>query len=544
MNRMTRSLFLVVLLFTSGLQAQSPVQIVLEPFVSGLSAPVDLAHADDERLFVVERLGTIKIIQPDGTVLPTNFLNITSRVNSANSNEKGLLGLAFDPDYADNGYFYVNYTGGTGIGLSTISRFSVTANPNVADPNSEVILYTVEQPYTNHNGGDLDFGPDGYLYVAFGDGGSANDPPNNGQTLTDNALGDMIRIDVRGAAPYEIPATNPWATLGNDTLPEIWASGLRNPFRFGFDALTGDLWIGDVGQGAQEEVDFWPAGDNSGPNFGWRCYEGTIATPGIGGNCPPYSDFIAPVSIHTHSAGWCSVIGGRVYRGTEYPRLYGRYLYSDYCPASFFSLRPNGSGGFIRENVLQSNGGVGTACIAENSALELFVANVETGTVKRIVDQCPMPAPVITQGEFTLNSSEALSYIWYLDGVVIPGATSASIEPVQNGSYTVLAEFNATCDLLSEPFVVTTVGIQDRSGAAFGVHPVPARDILNVTGIPVEGTSVRLTDTAGRMVLEQVLNHTERITLNVGAVPAGNYFVSILTKDGASIGRTMVSIVR
>lgn len=524
--------------------AQTPVRIVLEPFASGFSAPVDIAHAGDDRLFIVERAGRIKILQQDGTTLPTMFLNIQSRVNSANSNEKGLLGLAFDPNYEENGFFYVNYTGGTGIGVSTISRFSVSADPNVADENSEQIIYTVQQPYTNHNGGDLDFGPDGYLYVAFGDGGSANDPPNNGQTLTDNALGDIIRIDVHGESPYEIPPSNPWATLGNDTLPEIWASGLRNPFRFGFDALTGDLWIGDVGQGAQEEVDFWPAGDNSGPNFGWRCYEGTIPTPGIGGNCPPIDEFEAPVSVHTHSAGWCSVIGGRVYRGSAFPRLYGRYLYTDYCPASYFSLRPDGSGGFIRENVLQSNGGVGTACIAENSALELFVANVETGTIKRLVDQCPMPAPVISQDGTMLVCSMADGYAWYLDGVLIPGATSASFEPVANGSYTVLADFGTTCELLSEPFQVTSVGMMDIGSELFRIHPVPARDVLNISGLPFSTVQVQLTDAAGRIVVEHRTNGTERTSMDVGAIQPGNYFITVISDAGVVMHQRMVSIIR
>ncbi|MEX1132890.1 MAG: PQQ-dependent sugar dehydrogenase, partial [Flavobacteriales bacterium] len=270
--------------------AQSPVRTQLEQFATGLTRICDIVHAEDERIFAVLQAGSIRIVQPNGTVLPTPFLNITNRVNS-NGNEQGLLGLAFDPDYATNGWFYVYYINGSSSGTSRVSRFSVTADPNVADPNSEVILYTRQQPYTNHNGGDIEFGPDGYLYVGFGDGGNAGDPQDFSQNMT-NALGKMIRIDVHSGSPYSIPADNPFVNSG-DTLPEIWASGLRNPWRFGFDALTGDLWIGDVGQNAREEVDFWPAGDNSGPNFGWRCREGDLAYNTAA--CQPASAYVEPI---------------------------------------------------------------------------------------------------------------------------------------------------------------------------------------------------------------------------------------------------------
>ena len=202
------------------------------------------------------------------------FLDIHTRVNSGG--EQGLLGLAFDPNYAESGFFYVYYIFGGGNGSSRISRFSVTANPDSAAEASEQVIYSWPQPYSNHNGGDIHFGPDGYLYIGLGDGGSGGDPEGYAQNMSD-PLGDMIRIDVSDPdTTYTIPPTNPFAGLVGDTLPEIWASGLRNPFRWGFDALTGDLWIGDVGQNAFEEVDFWPAGAlyNSHPNFGWNCYEG------------------------------------------------------------------------------------------------------------------------------------------------------------------------------------------------------------------------------------------------------------------------------
>ncbi|MFN3876710.1 MAG: PQQ-dependent sugar dehydrogenase, partial [Flavobacteriales bacterium] len=203
--------------------------------------------------------GRIRIVQPDGTILPTDFLNISAQVNSG-GNEQGLLGLCFDPGYAANGRFYVHYISGGGSGTSRVSRFTVSASdPNVADPASEEVLYTAAQPYTNHNGGDIDFGPDGYLYIFFGDGGSAGDPQNLAQNLN-SKMGKIMRIDVSGEAGYTVPPDNPFVGQAN-ALPEIWALGLRNPWRAGFDRTTGDLYLGDVGQNAVEELDFWPAGD-------------------------------------------------------------------------------------------------------------------------------------------------------------------------------------------------------------------------------------------------------------------------------------------
>ncbi|MCB0551885.1 MAG: PQQ-dependent sugar dehydrogenase, partial [Phaeodactylibacter sp.] len=236
-----RSLLLLVSVFLGGaIYAQPSLQ--LEVFASGFSLPVDIAHAGDGRLFIVEKAGRIRIIDSDGSILPQPFLDIDARVNSLAS-ERGLLGLAFHPDYTDNGYFFVNYTNNSGD--TRISRFSVSAgNANQADPNSERILLEVDQPFNNHNAGDLNFGPDGYLYIGLGDGGSADDPGNRAQNRQ-NLLGKMLRIDVDNGDPYSIPEDNPFA-FDDFTLDEIWAIGLRNPWRFSFDRLTGALWIADV----------------------------------------------------------------------------------------------------------------------------------------------------------------------------------------------------------------------------------------------------------------------------------------------------------
>ncbi len=411
----------------------------------------------------------------------------------------------------------------------------------MADPDSEEILYTVVQPASNHNAGDLDFGPDGYLYIPLGDGGSGNDPWNSGQDLVASALGDIVRLDVSGETGYTIPATNPWVNAGNDTLPEIWASGLRNPFRFGFDALTGDLWIGDVGQNQREEVDFWPAGDNSGPNFGWRCYEGNIATPGINDDCPAASEFVGPVTDHTHGDGWCSVIGGRVYRGTEFPRLFGRYFYTDYCPTPYFSIRPDGMGGWIREQARPNNGGTGTSCIAENSALELFVANVNNGTIKRIVDQCPMPAPDIILNGLEITSTEADTYTWFLDGVEIPGAETQTITAQAAGDYYVVGTFG-TCSLISDTVQVVGTAVSSLGAEELKVIPVPARDRITLQGVPAGTVLVELMDLTGRAVLSRSWNGSGQGVIELGQLESAAYVLRLTDATGAVIGQRNVQV--
>ncbi len=537
---MLKRLLISSLIPATTLLAQNPVTILLENFATGLIAPVDIAHCGDERLFIVEQAGRIMIVNPDGSVNPTPFLDIRTRVNDSGG-EQGLLGLAFDPEYASNGRFYVNYTAGSGNGSTRVSRFRVTEAPNVADPDSEEILYTVVQPASNHNAGDLDFGPDGYLYIPLGDGGSGNDPWNSGQDLVASALGDIVRLDVSGETGYTIPESNPWVNAGNDTLPEIWASGLRNPFRFGFDALTGDLWIGDVGQGQREEIDFWPAGDNSGPNFGWRCYEGNIATPGINDDCPAASEFVGPVTDHTHGDGWCSVIGGRVYRGTEFPRLFGRYFYTDYCPTPYFSLRPDGAGGWIREQARPNNGGTGTSCIAENSALELFVANVNNGTIKRIVDQCPMPAPDITLNGFEITSTEADTYTWFLDGVEIPGAETQTITAQAAGDYYVVGTYG-TCSLISDTVQVVGTAIASLGAVELKVIPVPARDRITLQGVPAGTVRVELVDLTGRVVLSRSWSGSGQGVIELGQLESAAYVLRLTDATGAVIAQRNVQV--
>ncbi len=537
--RSLSSLLAVSLPLLLAAQTPSPVRIQLQPFASGLGQITDIAHCGDERLFVVQQNGNVRIVMPNGSVLPTPFLSIS--VNNG-ANEQGLLGLCFDPDYADNGYFYVYYTTGTGAGSSRVSRFSVDPiDPNEVLPGSETILYTRQQPQWNHNGGDLEFGPDGYLYVSFGDGGGSGDPQNAGQTLS-NVLGTIIRIDVHGGTPFSIPADNPFVTSPG-VLPEIWAYGLRNPWRFGFDALTGDVWIGDVGQNAWEEVDFWPAGDNSGPNFGWRCYEGNA--PYNTSGCQPPSNYVFPVAVHqTSGSQWCSVIGGRVYRGDAFWRLYGRYIYTDYCLGRYFSLHPDGEGGWVNDQ-LTTSGISGATCIGENSSLELFVGNRNNGQVYRIVDICSMAQPTIAVNGNILTSSEANGYVWYFEGEVVPGAVTQVLEALNTGWYSVLTDHGTNCQLLSDSVFVSVTSVNGIQASNVKVHPVPTDGRLFIEGLKGEAFDVTLFDLNGRAVLRKdIRSQNGTVTLDLISLADGNYVLVVRDASGARLLDRQVGVQR
>lgn len=322
-----KTLTLLLLLVTTFSFSQDIYTIL---FADGFSNPVEMQNVGDDRLFIVEKRGVIEILQLDGTTNPTPFLDIQSIVLTPGGNydERGLLGLAFHPDYINNGYFYVNYI--DNFGNTQISRFSVsTSDPNIADPDSEFQILEVEQPYANHNGGCLRFGPEGYLYIGLGDGGSAGDPENRSQNLQ-TLLGKMLRIDIdntEGSTNYAVPSNNPFVGDPN-ALDEIWSYGLRNPWRFSFDSETDELWIGDVGQGSIEEIDRAAAGV-SGQNYGWRCYEGNQEYNTSG--CPMEFDLTFPVAEYSHSGGNCSITGGYVYRGEIYENFLGIYFYADFC---------------------------------------------------------------------------------------------------------------------------------------------------------------------------------------------------------------------
>lgn len=342
----------------------------------GFQLPVYVTHAGDGsgRIFVVEKQGTIRIIQ-DGKVLPTPFLDITPVVRST-GNEQGFLSFAFHPKYKENGYLFVSYSDLQGD--TAIARYQVsTADPNVADPASAKQILWSDQPYSNHNGGLIKFGPDGYLYVGMGDGGSAGDPLNAGQDRQ-TLLGKILRIDIDNGDPYAIPTDNPYAN-GRDGKPEIWTYGWRNPWRFSFDRATGDMYIGDVGQNAIEEISFQPAG-KSGLNFGWKVMEGTACfSPRA--NCDK-NGLIMPIAEYSHRFG-NSVTGGYVYRGTAFPEMVGTYFYADFGSSRLWALQQTSPGVF--ETVELSRLNIGVSSFGEDEAGELYVTDYFDGGVYRLV---------------------------------------------------------------------------------------------------------------------------------------------------------------
>jgi uncharacterized repeat protein (TIGR01451 family) len=400
------------------IQDLSALSLGLEVYATGLVRPVDIAPLDlpgERRLFVAEQDGRVRIVDASGTVLPQPYLDISGRVLS--SGERGLLGLAFDPDFAANGYLYANYTRRPD-GASVISRFT-GIDPFAADAASEHTLLVVAQPYANHNGGDLAFGPDGYLYISLGDGGSAGDPEDRAQDLG-LLLGKLLRIDVdplRGHSPdcgglqaaYTIPTNNPMVDGPGKHCDEIWAYGLRNPWRFSFDRSTGDIFIGDVGQGSREEIDFQPGNSAGGENYGWRCYEGTSLYNGSG--CGNPTDYRFPVFEYNHGAPdfHCSVTGGYRYRGGHFPSLSGRYLLADFCTGNVWSLVDQGSGGWqsTSHGALIAN----PSTFGEATDGELYLASRSNGTIYHVIDDSPSPRLSISKtGPLFAASAEPFTY--------------------------------------------------------------------------------------------------------------------------------------
>jgi glucose/arabinose dehydrogenase len=357
----------------SGQAAPLPA-VALRRIVAGLSSPVQVTHAGDRsgRLFIVEQGGRIRILK-NGRLLPRPFLDITSKVTSGG--EMGLLSVAFHPRFVENGRFFVNYTTGEGERLrSVVAEYRVSPDADVA-ATVERVLLEVSQPFRNHNGGLNLFGPDGMLYIGFGDGGSGGDPMNNGQRL-DTLLGKLLRIDVDGGTPYRAPSDNPFVGRAG-ARGEIWAYGLRNPWRFAFDRTTGRLFVGDVGQNRLEEVDIVERGKN----YGWRIMEGTSCyNPASGCN---REGLELPIAEYDHAAG-CSITGGQVYRGSRIPGLVGRYLFGDYCSGRIWALTETGGARWTMTQVISTD--LRISSFGEDAAGEVYVVD-HSGAVYLIVAQ-------------------------------------------------------------------------------------------------------------------------------------------------------------
>ncbi|GFO61404.1 glucose dehydrogenase [Geomonas silvestris] len=355
----------------SSAAAKGTETLTLTKVASGFKHPTTITNAADGsgRLFIVEQGGRIRILH-DGQVLPKPFLDISHLV-TRDGGEQGLLGLAFPPDYAHRKQIYVDYTNKEGIGNTVIARISLASgDANRADPRSLTRLLTIKQPYANHNGGEIVFGPDKMLYIGMGDGGSAGDPKRNGQNAR-SLLGKLLRIDVLGATePYAVPAGNPF---GN----EVWAYGLRNPWRFSFDRGTGDLYIADVGQDLVEEIDYQPDGKGAGANYGWSIMEGSrcFRQPGC-----KEEGLTMPVAEYRHGEGDCSVTGGYVYRG-KHRALQGIYFYGDFCSGRIWGLKRE-EGNWKTWLVKES--GLAISTFGEDESGELYVADYGKGDIYRV----------------------------------------------------------------------------------------------------------------------------------------------------------------
>ena len=365
MKKLINYLTLIFICYNSSF-SQS---VLLESFGPSFNSPVEIKNAGDERLFVVEKSGKIKILNQNGSVNSTPFLDIEDRV-STNANERGLLGLAFHPNYPENPFFFVNYTNNSGA--TTISKFSVSANQDIAN-DSETILLEINQPYANHNGGCINFGPDGNLYIGMGDGGSGGDPQNYSQN-TESLLGKMLRINVNSGA-YSIPENNPYRD-------EIWSVGLRNPWKFSFDSLNGDLWIADVGQNEFEEINM-VQNNPANINYGWRCYEGN--EPYNLSGCPD-EGLTFPVSTYSHYSSGdfkCSITGGYVYRGNQISGLNGVYFFADYCSGEIGLLSKNENDEWDMSLAFPNINGSWVS-FGEDINGELYIASINGGIYKII----------------------------------------------------------------------------------------------------------------------------------------------------------------
>jgi glucose/arabinose dehydrogenase len=378
---------------TNSVKAASfPQAIRFNLITSDLNKPVFITNAEDSsnRLFIVQQSGQIRIFN-NGSLLSTAFLNISGLVSNFTgaNGEQGLLGLAFDPHYINNGLFYITYTtlnnDATFPYATTLARYQVSNNnSNLADISSGMVILSIPKKYTNHNGGMIAFGPDGYLYFSMGDGGSGGDPDNNAQNLH-TMLGKLLRIDVNSTPPvgqnYVIPPTNPfYGSTDPNVKKEIWAYGLRNLWRFSFDSLTGELYIGDVGQNREEEIDFQASSSEGGQNYGWRILEGNLCY-NPSSNCSAPTNYVAPIAVYDHGNG-CSVTGGYVYRGNQFPSLQGVYFYGDFCSGKLFGLLKNPNNSWTSDLIASTNYSISS--FGEDEQRELYLTDYAGGNIYQL----------------------------------------------------------------------------------------------------------------------------------------------------------------
>ncbi|MCF8245316.1 MAG: PQQ-dependent sugar dehydrogenase [Saprospiraceae bacterium] len=486
----------------------------------------------DNRLYAVQKDGYVRIVNTDGTVLPMPFLDLSAKVNNSFNNEQGLLGLAFHPNYQQNGLFYVFYNE-IGTGKCIISRFLRSlANPDQANSISEGILLTFDHPNPNHVGGCMKFGPDGYLYIGTGDGGGAGDPNGNGQNLL-SFMGKILRIEV-GSGTYSVPADNPFVGVAN-TAPEIWAYGLRNPWRFNFDSFTGSLWIGDVGQDTREEVNFQPSNSPGGEDYGWSCYEGTL--PFNSNQCFAGSVYTDPLYEYENSGADCSVTGGTVYRGTQYADLFGKYLYTDFCSGKIRTVLNDGIPTVAEVGDFTNND---FTALEAGPDGELYVVGFFSNTIYKIKsNNCAPVAWLVAEPNIALPTGgnallnvfgNGMNYQWLLNGNPINGATANSLTVSTPGTYSV---------------VVTNPvgGCSNTSNATVVTMPAPLTVSLTVQDVSCFGDS---DGSITALAVGGSQNYTYlwsngATTASIIGLSAGTYSVTVDDGNGTVIASATVS---
>lgn len=492
------AIYFALFIFMNMPKAQNGIRV--SKYISGVTAPVGMAHCNDGRLFVIEQGGKIRIIE-NGKLVDSSFLDITTKVRF--SGEQGLLGLAFHPRYDSTGFIYVNYVSRSSPAQTVIERYKVSStNRNKIDPNSGQIILTIAQPYANHNGGCIKFGKDGFLYIGMGDGGSGGDPQNYAQNKK-SLLGKMLRIDVDTSMRYKIPASNPFV---NDTayLPEIWAIGLRNPWRFSFDRLTQDLWIGDVGQGTWEEVDFDRYGSPFGKNYGWKCWEGNKENSTTG--CLPKNSYTFPIHQYGRDPGvnCASITGGYVYRGSEYPSLYGKYFYADYCVGKIWLINRTSDTSYTNQLVYNFTDNA-LASFGEDASGALYFTDVTTSSIFKISDTCNLKVNVITTDPICFGESNGQAKSDIPDPVNAKfmwstGDTLAELKNLKAGSYQLSVLYNGCLANSSFTIINPPANITHIDLLSCDVNGIGSDTIVFATrscdSIIVVTTSLKVPDTA------------------------------------------------
>jgi len=507
--KIKKLLFASILIAGFGKLFAQP-SVTLSTFCSGFTWPTKIANCGDSRLFVIQKTGKIFIVDSLGIKNPTPFIDLSTiaTVPASVSSERGTLGITFHPNYVQNGYIYIDYTRASD-GATRVSRFTRDSlDANKANLNTELNLLTIAQPYSNHNGGNLEFGKDGYLYIGMGDGGSGNDPNNNAINLN-SYLGKMLRIDVDNAANglnYGIPASNPFADTTSTTVKkEIWTYGMRNPWRWSFDKLNGDLWIGDVGQDAYEEIDYQAANSAGGQFYGWRCWEGfhtNTASAAITSGCAGIVNSYPPIFEYPHSFNQsCSVTGGNVYRGGQFNEMYVYYFHIDYC-SGYLRWNKRSDAGTFTSGLAATNAlALGFVTFGENRDGELFMANINDGKVYRMnganckptatigyADSSQICEGTILQTPYAAN----LHYQWSYNGNVLANDTLNHLIGNNSGLYSVTVTKNAcatpsiaSANLLVNPLPTLTFSssyptLVDSSAQSFTIQTSQANAVITI----------------------------------------------------------------